>query len=202
MLKTLKRDWWKLLLIVLVCAGLGMLTGETMMRIYVQNVLDKLSEIQMYIVSVILILLLGFLSAFLNQILPACIHEQKNLWNITWKYLVLALLCNVLLGMMPFILPDVKILFTIFMLVSSIIFHTLFLGFLCAVSKNTGLLVGIKNLFTKYLLKYICIILILVALSKIISAFISIDLINSVLSAIIQIAIVYVCIPLFKKQAK
>ena len=61
MLKTLKRDWWKLLLIVLVCGGIGILTGDNMIRLYTHNVLEKLSEIQMYIVSGILLLILGFL---------------------------------------------------------------------------------------------------------------------------------------------
>lgn len=202
MLKTLKRDWWKLLLIVLVCGGIPILTGEKMLGLYTQNILGKLSEIQMYVITGVILLVISFLDIFLNQILPACIHEQRNLWNIAWKYLVLRILCEIILAIAPIILPlqEVKFLFTAVMLVYSIIFYTLFLGFLCAAANSTGLLVGIKNLFTQYLLKYICILLIVIIVQKA-TRFIQIDFIHSVLFSIIQIAIVYICLPLFKKQA-
>lgn len=201
MLKTLKRDWWKLLLIVLIYIGIGLLTSENVLKIYAQNILEKMSKTQMYIVSGILLLVLEFFSVFLNQILPASIHEQKNLWNIAWKYLVVVFLGELLLGLTIFILPDVKFLFKAVMLLYSIIIYTVFLGFLCAAAKNTGLFAGIKNLFTQYLLKYICILLIAIIVLKAI-AFIPIYLIHSVLYTITQIAIVYICLPLFKKQAK
>ncbi len=202
MLKTLKRDWWKLLLIVLVCGGIGILTGENMMRIYTQNILEKLSEIQMYVITGVILLVIAFLNIFLTQILPACIHEQRNLWNIAWKYLVLVLLCEVLLGISPLIFQEANLLFTAVMLVYSLIIYTLFLGFLCAAAKKTGLLAGIKTLFTQHLLKYICIFLVVIIVQKAISLFIQIDFLYSILSAIIQIAVVYICLPLFKKRAK
>lgn len=204
MLKTLQRDWWKLLLIVLVCGGISILTGANMMIIFAQNILEKLSEIQMYIVMGIILLILGFLNILLTQVLPACIHEQKNLWNIAWRYLVLRILCEVILTILPFILPlqEVRPLFTAIMLVYFIIVSTLFLGFLCAAANSTGLFAGIKTLFTKYFLKYICILLIVWLIQRLPALLIQVDFILGVLSSIIQIAIVYICLPLFKEPAK
>ena len=96
MLETLKRDWWKLLLIVLVCGGIGVV--ENILKIYPQTKLGNLSEIQIFVISSVVLIVIAFLDILLKQILPAFIHEQKNLWNIAWKYFSLRILCEVILS--------------------------------------------------------------------------------------------------------
>ena len=206
MLKTLKRDWWKLLLIILVCGGIEKLKVLHAGYMLITLLLEKPSNIQMFFLTTFIPFVLATLQLLLQQVLPVFIHEQKSLWNIAWKYLVLIMLCEVILTILPFVLPlqvqVIRSLFTAVMLVFSIITYTLFLGFLCAVANATGLLAGIQTLITKYFLKYICILVIVKIIQKIIQLGVKEDLIFVAISALIQIAVVYICLPLFKKQAK
>lgn len=215
MLKTLQRDWWKLLLIVLVCGGLSILTNESTIILYVQSILEKLSVTQMYVITGLILIVISIFNILFQHILPACIHEQKNLWNIGWKYLALRILCEIILAIVPIVLPflhEVRPLFIAVMLVYFIIISTLLLGFLCAAANSTGLLTGIKTLITKYLLKYVCILLIFWLIQKIPTLLMGVDFMRTsmtkvtfiygIISAIIQIAIVYICLPLFKEPAK
>ncbi len=204
MLQTLKRDWWKLLLIVLVYGGLSILTRENIMKLYSQPISNEFSGKLIVIITIITLFLLPFLKILLVRVLPAFIHEQKNLWNIAWKFLVLRILCEVIVTILFAILPvyEVRPLFIAVMLVFFIVVSTLFLGFLCAAANSTGLIAGIKTLFTKYFLKYVCILVIVWLIQKLPALLIEVDYIRGVLIAIIQIAIVYICLPLFKEPAK
>ena len=181
MLTTLKRDWWKLLIVILAYYIFSTQILKIIAKIY--------SGPRIWIV-----LCTGAIGVFISDILPTFIHEQKQLWSIAWKYLV----SYVLLGMLYFMATSKTsiTMMTWIKYMDIVVGQSLFLGFLCAVANTTGLWEGIKTLFTKYLKILICVSVIL--------SFIDWLTIRTVYKlniwAVINIAIIYICLPLFKKQ--
>lgn len=142
---TLRRDWWKLTIIVLFLTGIDILQQFQISKLaegdYSSEAAHKLIMVMSFVSGILSYLLLG--------VLPAFIREQKKLWSVAWQYIALRVLCEVLLIVL---IPEMTR--TIYNYIkwpySAVVFSLLF-GFLCAVANETNLLTGIKNLFTKHL---------------------------------------------------
>lgn len=187
MLKVLKRDGWKLLVVLLLAGCLDMLSDASFLRGLWVGIYS----------GVVLLALFAFLTYFLQQVLPACIHEQKKLWNIAWKYLALRVLCEVLL----FVLTSAEVSYALLKWPYFIIVQTLFLGFVCAAANATGLWVGIKTLVTKHVLKWVGF---LVAIKLLIVAggvLLGMGFVHSVWLAAVNVAVVYTGLVLLKQKA-
>ena len=180
MLRTIKRDGWKVLVLLL----LG-------------GCLDVLSMVvAKYFV---LLLLMGALGYLIQQILPTCLHERKTFWNIGWKYIVWRLLVEMVILV---VLINAGVSYALLKWPFFIIANTLFLGFLCAAGNNTGLWRGIKTLITKYTLRWLC-ALVVIKLALWVGAFLpAITFVNGMWITLVNVLVVYGCLPLFKSQAK
>ena len=177
MLKTLQRDALKLVGIVLVSGGLFIL-AEQFLRVLV------------------VVFALGVMNWLLTIVLPACINEQKKLWNIGLKYVGLRLACEVLL----FILTVNGLPYSWLKWPFFVLGGTLFLGFLCAAAQGTGLWNGIKILLSKHLLKWLC-VLVFIKLALWLGTFLSDRaFVQGMWGALTNIFIVYSCLPWFRNK--
>ena len=181
MLTTLKRDWWKLIGVLVLGGGVVVLT--------------ELWTAKGWAIAVFALVILNYV---VTQLLPTFIHEQKALWGLGCKYLVWLFVCEALL----FALTEANISYALLKWPFFIVINTLFLGFLCAAANNTGFWAGIKILLSKHLLKWF-IALIIIKLALLLgSLWAGIDFANGMWTTAIDIVVVYICLPLFKQKAK
>ena len=211
MLKTLKRDCWKLTIILLLCSVLGVLGNIDILRKIISilpesivNTIHISSGVLFHVdLLAFITITLTFLYEILSQILPTCVHEQKKLWYIAWKYFVLKFLCFALFLILTslYIKMTPKISFTIYLIIWSrfVIMSTLFLGFLSSAANTIGLWAGIKNLLTRHFVEWICVLILFLWLGSLLSG--EIAFLSTILTIITNMTVVYICLPLLKRNA-
>jgi len=201
---TLRRDWWKLTIIVFILIGIDVFQEFQIAKLteggYSSATAHKLIMAMSFIFGVV-----GYL---LLSVLPAFIREQKKFWSVAWQYIALRMLCEVLLIVL---IPEMtREIYNYIKWPYSAVIFSLLLGFLCAVANETTLLTGIKNLFTKHLnvligafLSYKLIWVILTLPYKILFSSNISDTavyISHAINNILLLILIYTCLPLLKEK--
>ena len=211
MLQTLKRDWWKLFIILLVGFGVNLLDYPT-----IKFFMDSVPKSYQNLMITLLGLITAILTRFIEVVLPAFVHEQKKLWSLAGQYIAATLLLEIPYILVTFIgSPEtMKTVYTGLKWPYAFVAFVLMLSFLCAAVKGTNLITGIKTLFTEHLkiligafLSYrLARWLILAVTFKVLSlAHVNEDVTMNtayVIKTIIVIILIYACLHLLKKKAQ
>ena len=137
MLQTLKRDWWKLGIILLLVIGLDILNYPVIASIWGQ----LYSTASTRIILVLIISAVAALSCLIENVLPTFIHERKTLWNLAWKYIALRVLFEIFYFIVNLsISTETALAISTWIKWSSLLLAiSLLLGFLCAAANEMGL---------------------------------------------------------------